>query len=115
MALLKPRPLTPLLQLPPLPPPSSPSYLQDWFDDPVHNKESGENRAATVLLYLGEVLEGGETSLPLARPIDEVKQKMVNPSEWYCCLGGEGGRGVWGVWVAGWGVCCGVEALPGNM
>lgn len=36
---------------------------------------------ATVLLYLGEVLEGGETSLPLGIPIDEEKQKMVNPSK----------------------------------
>jgi len=78
--------LTRLLQLPFMQPPC-PSYPQDWFDDPVHNKESGENRAATVLLYLGEVLEGGETSLPLALPIDEEKQKMVNPSESCCCWG----------------------------
>lgn len=54
---------------------------QDWFDDPLHNKENGENRVATVLLYLGEVLEGGETSLPIGIPIDEKRQKMVNPSE----------------------------------
>jgi hypothetical protein len=49
----------------------------------VHSRESkSDNRAATVLLYLGEVLEGGETSLPLAVPIDEQRQRMVNPSEW---------------------------------
>jgi hypothetical protein len=58
-----------------------PPLPQDWFDDPLHNKESGENRVATVLLYLGEVLEGGETSLPIGIPIDEERQKMVNPSE----------------------------------
>jgi hypothetical protein len=54
---------------------------QDWFDDPLHNKESGENRVATVLMYLGEVSEGGETTLPLGLPIDEERQKIVNPSE----------------------------------
>lgn len=53
---------------------------QDWFDDPVHNKASGENRVATVLMYLGEVSEGGETTLPLGMPIDEERQKLVNPS-----------------------------------
>lgn len=55
--------------------------LQDWFDDPVHNKESGENRVATVLMYLGEVQEGGETTLPLGIPLDEERQKLDSPSE----------------------------------
>jgi len=53
----------------------------DWFDDPVHGKNNTENRVATVLLYLGNVTEGGETSLPLATPIDWDKQRMKKPSE----------------------------------
>lgn len=47
----------------------------DWFDDPVHGRaNSTENRAATVLLYLGQVEEGGETALPIAVPIDPKAQ-----------------------------------------
>ncbi|KAG2487816.1 hypothetical protein HYH03_013660 [Edaphochlamys debaryana] len=55
----------------------------DWFDDPVHHKaylENG-NRYATVLLYLAEVDEGGETNLPLADPIDADMQRLDNPSQ----------------------------------
>lgn len=45
------------------------------FDDPVHTKpNSTENRIATVLMYLGQVQEGGETALPIAVPIDWKKQ-----------------------------------------
>lgn len=80
----------------PPPPPPAPLLLplvcllavlsdQDWFDDPVHNKASGENRVATVLMYLGEVSEGGETTLPLGMPIDEERQKLVNPSTCVVC------------------------------
>eukprot|EP00775_Hariotina_reticulata_P009877 gene9877-10035_t len=58
----------------------------DWFDDPVHTKDSGENRVATVLMYLGDVLEGGETTLPLGTPIDADRQNLANPSE--CALKG---------------------------
>ena len=47
----------------------------DYFDHPGHwVNQTKENRVATVLLYLGEVLEGGETSLPIAEPIDPVRQ-----------------------------------------
>jgi hypothetical protein len=47
----------------------------DWFDDPVHSTpNSTANRAATVLMYLGQVEEGGETSLPIAVPLDYKKQ-----------------------------------------
>eukprot|EP00879_Flechtneria_rotunda_P020970 GHRR01022081.1.p1 GENE.GHRR01022081.1~~GHRR01022081.1.p1 ORF type:complete len:266 (+),score=34.09 GHRR01022081.1:206-1003(+) len=52
----------------------------DWFDDPLH-KDKGDNRAATVLMYLGDIEEGGETALPLGNPIDEQRQKLANPSE----------------------------------
>ncbi|KXZ48876.1 hypothetical protein GPECTOR_25g461 [Gonium pectorale] len=54
----------------------------DWFDDPVHHKMylSDGNRYATVLLYLSEVEEGGETNLPLADPIDLSVQAIENPS-----------------------------------
>lgn len=55
----------------------------DWFDDPVHHSMHMKdgNRLATVLLYLAEVEEGGETSLPLAIPIDEEAQTLPNQSE----------------------------------
>lgn len=54
----------------------------DWFDDPNSKKQSATqgNRFATVLLYLGDVEEGGETSLPLANPIDAELQKLDNAS-----------------------------------
>eukprot|EP00195_Chlamydomonas_chlamydogama_P016075 CAMPEP_0202891768 /NCGR_PEP_ID=MMETSP1392-20130828/1746_1 /ASSEMBLY_ACC=CAM_ASM_000868 /TAXON_ID=225041 /ORGANISM="Chlamydomonas chlamydogama, Strain SAG 11-48b" /LENGTH=285 /DNA_ID=CAMNT_0049575621 /DNA_START=353 /DNA_END=1210 /DNA_ORIENTATION=+ len=54
----------------------------DWFDDPVHHEEylRDGNRYATVLLYLSEVEEGGETALPLAVAIDEDAQQIPNPS-----------------------------------
>jgi prolyl 4-hydroxylase len=56
----------------------------DWFDDPLHGHgkdTEADNRVATVLLYLGEVEEGGETSLPLAELIDPKRQLLVRPSE----------------------------------
>jgi hypothetical protein len=65
----------------------------DWFDDPQHAANKEENRAATVLLYLGEVLEGGETSLPLAVPIDEARQAQANPSARVVVPRGGGGGG----------------------
>ena len=34
-----------------------------------------------VLMYLGEVEEGGETNLPLAEPIDEQRQRIAGQSE----------------------------------
>jgi prolyl 4-hydroxylase len=54
----------------------------DWFDDPVHHSAylQDGNRYATVLLYLSEVEEGGETALPLATAIDEQAQVLENPS-----------------------------------
>ena len=39
-----------------------------------------DNRYATVLMYLSEVLEGGETTLPLANAIDERRQSPANAS-----------------------------------
>lgn len=56
----------------------------DWFDDPLHGHgkdTEADNRVATVLMYLGEVEEGGETSLPLAELIDPKRQVLVRPSE----------------------------------
>jgi hypothetical protein len=38
-------------------------------------------RAATVLMYLGDVEEGGETTLPLGKYIDEGRQRLANSSE----------------------------------
>ncbi|KAJ9508078.1 hypothetical protein QJQ45_021435 [Haematococcus lacustris] len=54
----------------------------DWFDDPVHQAQylQNGNRYATVLLYLSEVEEGGETTLPLATALDEAAQTLDNPS-----------------------------------
>ncbi|KAJ9507872.1 hypothetical protein QJQ45_021203 [Haematococcus lacustris] len=54
----------------------------DWFDDPVHQAQylQNGNRYATVLLYLSEVEEGGETTLPLATALDEAAQTLNNPS-----------------------------------
>ncbi|KAJ9507566.1 hypothetical protein QJQ45_019368 [Haematococcus lacustris] len=54
----------------------------DWFDDPVHQAQylQNGNRYATVLLYLSEVEEGGETTLPLATALDEAAQTLENPS-----------------------------------
>jgi hypothetical protein len=70
----------------------------DWFDDPVHTKDSGENRVATVLMYLGDVLEGGETTLPLGIPIDAGRQNLANPSEsragWLACHWQQHSRGI---------------------
>ncbi|WIA37951.1 hypothetical protein OEZ86_001328 [Tetradesmus obliquus] len=60
----------------------------DWFDDPTHPADSGENRAATVLMYLGDVEEGGETTLPLGKFIDEGRQRLHSPSE--CATKGSG-------------------------
>uniref|UniRef100_A0A7S3R8W3 Prolyl 4-hydroxylase alpha subunit Fe(2+) 2OG dioxygenase domain-containing protein n=1 Tax=Dunaliella tertiolecta TaxID=3047 RepID=A0A7S3R8W3_DUNTE len=40
-----------------------------------------DNRYATVLLYLSEVEEGGETTLPLATAIDEEAQQITNASQ----------------------------------
>lgn len=60
----------------------------DWFDDPTHPATSEENRAATVLMYLGEVQEGGETAMPLGTFIDEGKQKLPSASE--CAKKGTG-------------------------
>ncbi|KAF6253134.1 hypothetical protein COO60DRAFT_1643423 [Scenedesmus sp. NREL 46B-D3] len=60
----------------------------DWFDDPTHPADSGENRAATVLMYLGDVEEGGETTLPLGKFIDAGRQRLANPSE--CAAKGSG-------------------------
>eukprot|EP00877_Chromochloris_zofingiensis_P004451 jgi/Chrzof1/14006/Cz08g20270.t1 len=53
----------------------------DWFDDPIHKQGNGENRVATILMYLGDVLEGGETSFPLAIPINRTKQSLGSLSE----------------------------------
>mmetsp|Transcript_28871 Transcript_28871/g.73684 ORF Transcript_28871/g.73684 Transcript_28871/m.73684 type:complete len:352 (-) Transcript_28871:1276-2331(-) len=54
----------------------------DWFDDPVHHEAylRDGNRYATVLLYLAEVEEGGETTLPLAEAIDEELQSTEGMS-----------------------------------
>ncbi|GBF94788.1 prolyl 4-hydroxylase-like [Raphidocelis subcapitata] len=52
----------------------------DWFDDPVHTPgNTTDNRAATVLMYLGEVEEGGETALPIAVPLDAARQGRIKP------------------------------------
>jgi len=60
----------------------------DWFDDPVHKKpNSTGNRAATVLMYLGEVQEGGETALPIAIPID-FKQQVRKEGRSACAANG---------------------------
>ena len=51
------------------------SRLVIRFDDNTATKmhlQDG-NRYCTVLLYLGDVEEGGETALPLAEAIDEVR------------------------------------------
>jgi hypothetical protein len=56
-------------------------WFRDYFEDPVHRKDPEENRAATVVMYLGDVEEGGETTLPLGIPIDPARQVMHNPSE----------------------------------
>ncbi|KAF5833417.1 hypothetical protein DUNSADRAFT_10286 [Dunaliella salina] len=54
----------------------------DWFDDVRHKQAPGaDNRYATVLLYLSEVEEGGETTLPLATAIDEEAQQLSNASQ----------------------------------
>lgn len=72
----------------------------DWFDDPLHGgataatggggaaaggaataggktatpPKTTRNRAATVLMYLGDVTSGGETALPIAEPLDWARQ-----------------------------------------
>eukprot|EP00775_Hariotina_reticulata_P008869 gene8869-9048_t len=53
----------------------------DYFEDPLHTRDPQENRAATVVMYLGDVEEGGETTLPLGIPIDPTRQVMRNPSK----------------------------------
>jgi hypothetical protein len=45
-------------------------------------------RAATVLMYLGDVVEGGETTLPLGKYIDEGRQRLNNSSECHPCWAG---------------------------
>lgn len=59
----------------------------DWFDDPSHPHKPGtDNRMATVLLYLSEVEEGGETALPLAEAIDEVRTSLVSLQFGVACV-----------------------------
>ncbi|KAG1656801.1 hypothetical protein FOA52_011837 [Chlamydomonas sp. UWO 241] len=55
----------------------------DWFKDASERATQTRdgNRVATVLMYLSEMVEGGETSLPLAAPIDGVTQALQDPSE----------------------------------
>ncbi|KAF8069685.1 P4H3 [Scenedesmus sp. PABB004] len=65
----------------------------DWFDDPTHPATDGENRAATVLMYLGDVSEGGETALPIGRFIDAARQALPAPSERAARRGPEPGAG----------------------
>lgn len=62
----------------------------DWFDDPkTHSAYLRDgNRYATVLLYLSEVEEGGETALPLGVAIDMGVQALLNPSP--CATKGTG-------------------------
>jgi len=65
----------------------------DWFDDVNHPKgelRGGDNRYATVLMYLADGVTGGETALPLAVGIDEDLQRarVADPSE--CARKGSG-------------------------
>jgi len=49
----------------------------DWFDDPVKHADqmTAGNRIATVLMYLSDVEEGGETAFPHGTYVNEAKQK----------------------------------------
>ncbi|KAG1660221.1 hypothetical protein FOA52_005090 [Chlamydomonas sp. UWO 241] len=65
----------------------------DWFDDVNHPQgvgRDGDNRYATVLMYLSDDVEGGETALPLAVGIDPPVQqaRISSPSE--CVSKGSG-------------------------
>uniref|UniRef100_A0A7R9Z064 Fe2OG dioxygenase domain-containing protein n=1 Tax=Chlamydomonas euryale TaxID=1486919 RepID=A0A7R9Z064_9CHLO len=66
---------------------------RDWFHDPVHMAAQlkNGNRYASVVMYLSDVEEGGETSLPLAVPIDAAVQRAGRPS---ACVQRGGGLAV---------------------
>eukprot|EP00798_Chlamydomonas_sp_ICE-L_P023123 gene23123-30324_t len=55
----------------------------DWFGSQLAKGHFGGtgDRVATVLMYLSEVEEGGETALPLADAIDVNAQRLENPSQ----------------------------------
>ncbi len=58
------------------------------FDGKQEDLLSDGNRYATVVLYLSDVEEGGETSLPLATAIDPERQRLTNTS--LCAQKGSG-------------------------
>ncbi|KAK9814785.1 hypothetical protein WJX72_011443 [[Myrmecia] bisecta] len=60
----------------------------DWFDDPVKHKThlGAGNRVATVLMYLSDVEEGGETAFPQSIGLED-NQPRHNKS-WSSCPAG---------------------------